>query len=210
MVKTLSRMLPLGTELPKFDLEVVQNTIFSKNFGSEIKFISNSFFKEKPLLVMIICAHCPFVKHIEVQISTLSLEYKDKIDFVAVSSNSTVSHPQDSPEFLSEQSNLNNWNFPYLFDSDQLLAISLQAACTPEFYLFSPDKGNRQILKYRGQLDESSPGNNIPSTGIAVRNAIDKLLKGETISEIQKPSIGCNIKWHPGSTPEWFSSDLNG
>ena len=126
------------------------------------------------------------------------------VQFLAISSNSLITHPQDSPEFLVSQANKLGWQFPYLFDSDQKLAKALKAACTPDFYIFWPTAGDGLQLRYRGQMDGSRPGNEIPVSGDDIRLALRSLLKGEDISGNQKPSIGCNIKWHPGMEPEWF------
>ena len=153
---------------------------------------------------MLICAHCPFVKHVESGITNLFESFGDDVQFLAISSNSVKTHPQDAPEFLASQANQLGWKFPYLFDADQKLAKALKAACTPDFYIFWPSLDEGSTLRYRGQMDESRPGNEIPVSGDDIRLALRSLLKGEDISANQKPSIGCNIKWHPGMEPEWF------
>jgi len=153
---------------------------------------------------MVICAHCPFVKHVEIGITNLFNSFGDDVQFLAISSNSLITHPQDSPEFLASQANKLGWKFPYLFDSDQKLAKALKAACTPDFYVFWPSVDEDLKLRYRGQMDESRPGNDLPVSGEDIRITLDSLLRGENISADQKPSIGCNIKWHPGMEPEWF------
>ena len=154
---------------------------------------------------MILCAHCPFVKHVESEITKLQNDYLDEIYFIAISSNSLKTHPQDGPKNLAKQAKKNGWNFPYLFDKNQVLAKALKAACTPDFFVFAPSKKElEQKLIYRGQLDSSRPGNNVEVTGEDLRSAIRALLSGEDISSDQKPSIGCNIKWHPGREPSWF------
>ncbi|ABX08241.1 thioredoxin family protein [Prochlorococcus marinus] len=205
MVRTTSTMLPLGTALPFFDLPVVQGTSFRHPITQK-KFdrISSKLFKTKPLLIMILCAHCPFVKHVESQLTKLDQDYLDEVDFLAIASNSLITHPQDGPENLLAQSIGHGWRFPYLLDSDQHFAKSLHASCTPEFFLFSPNQQGRQSLNYRGQLDGSRPGNEVPLTGIDLRMAIKAVLKKEKVFLNQKPSIGCNIKWHPGNEPSWF------
>ena len=153
---------------------------------------------------MILCAHCPFVKHIESALTQLNYDYRDKVDFLGVSSNSLETHPQDSPENLSAQARENGWTFPYLFDQDQAFAKALQAACTPDFFLFDFSNERKHFLKYRGQLDASRPGNQIPLTGKDLRLALNAALKNKEVSFDQKPSIGCNIKWHPDNEPSWF------
>ena len=115
-----------------------------------------------------------------------------------------ITHPQDAPSLLASQANKLGWKFPYLFDSDQNLAKALKAACTPDFYVFWPSKDGISKLMYRGQMDSSRPGNEIPVSGDDIRLVLTSLLSGEDISPDQKPSIGCNIKWHPGKEPEWF------
>ena len=154
---------------------------------------------------MVICAHCPFVKHIEKQLTCLFQEYGEKVLFIAISSNSLLTHPQDGPEYLLRQASSNRWTFPYLIDVEQELAKALNAACTPDFFLFSPLESEAQTLKYRGQLDSSRPGNNEPVTGTDLRNALNAVLRNEKISFEQLPSIGCNIKWHLGKEPLWFA-----
>ena len=205
MVKTASTMLPLGTVLPDFELEIVQGTNYSriKGLNSRQKIHSQSF-SGKPLLVMVICAHCPFVKHIENGLTSLAKDFQRDVQFLAVSSNSLITHPEDSPQFLAVQANKNEWDFPYLIDSEQTFAKSLKAACTPDFFLFSPSLEGKQRLRYRGQLDGSRPGNNIEVSGEDLRLALNLVVKGEDVFNNQQPSIGCNIKWDPGHEPEWF------
>jgi len=159
---------------------------------------------KKPLFLMVICAHCPFVKHVESGITNLFNSFGDDVQFLAISSNSLITHPQDSPELLAAQANKLGWTFPYLFDSDQKLAKALKAACTPDFYIFWPSPDGALKLRYRGQMDGSRPGNDIPVSGEDIRLTLNSLLRGEDISADQKPSIGCNIKWHPGMEPKWF------
>ena len=205
MVRTNSTMLPLGTLLPEFDLEVVQDTNICGFFaGQGLNRITNQDLTQNPLLIMVICAHCPFVKHIETAITNLSKDYGNQIQILGVSSNSLITHPQDGPQNLADQANQFNWHFPYLLDSDQSFAKALRAACTPDFFLFSVLDNDQHKLRYRGQLDGSSPGNQIPPTGKDLRGAIKAVLEEDIVCEEQKPSIGCNIKWHPGMEPEWF------
>ena len=204
MVRTSSTMLPLGTRLPSFELSVVNGTGL-KNYGpNNLTSLSSKTLPSKPILLMVICAHCPFVKHIELGISNLDSDYGDRVQLIAISSNSLITHPQDGPEYLANQANENGWRFPYLIDSNHSLAKALKAACTPDFFLFSPSLEGFQELQYRGQLDNSRPGNNIPVTGEDLRFALDGVLQGKVIPNDQKPSIGCNIKWDPGMEPIWF------
>lgn len=204
MVRTSSTMLPLGTNLPFFELEIVQGTNLRNDYEKEIKSINSQMLFQKPLLLMVICAHCPFVKHIEKGISKLDKDYSENVQIIAVSSNSLITHPQDGPENLAKQANQEGWTFPYLLDPEQDLAKKLKAACTPDFFLFSPSLDGEYQLRYRGQLDNSRPGNEIPVTAVDLRSALDAVLEGESIDFEQKPSIGCNIKWHPGKEPSWF------
>ncbi len=182
MTLTYSAMLELGTELPVFKLP---NTIDGQIFNS--KFLSNN----KGKLIMFICNHCPFVIHNHQQICEISNEFTNDIDFVAISSNDIESYPDDAPDKMQELVTKLNWNFPYLYDESQLVAKSFNAACTPEFYLFDND----DKLIYRGRIDDSSPTNNNPSTGKDLRDAINNFINNSNISELQYPSMGCNIKW---------------
>ena len=177
MVLTPSTMLPLGTALPAFRLESW----------------SSAALEPKPVLVLFICAHCPFVKHIEPELSRLERDFGSRVQIVAIASNSTITHPQDGPEGMREQATRNGWRFPYLFDATQAVARAFQAACTPDLYLFD----SAHQLVYRGQLDASRPGNDHPLDGRDLRAALDALLNNRPISETQIPSVGCNIKWHP-------------
>ncbi len=198
-------MLPLGTQLPAFELGVVSGVNLAPDDSLKgLSHISNFELTKRPLFLMVICAHCPFVKHVESGITNLFNSFGDDVQFLAISSNSLKTHPQDAPEFLASQANQLGWKFPYLFDSDQKLAKALKAACTPDFYIFWPSPDAGSTLRYRGQMDGSRPGNEIPVSGDDIRLALRALLKGEDISANQKPSIGCNIKWHPGMEPEWF------
>lgn len=183
MAETPSNMLPLGTQAPDFILiDSVTDTFRSLE---DVK-------GEKGTVVMFICNHCPFVIHVNPEISTLGKAYQARgIGFVAISSNDITTHPQDAPHLMKQRAKEAAYSFPYLYDETQKVAKAYNAACTPDFYLFD---ANLKLV-YRGQLDDSRPGNNIPLTGSDLRDAMDALLQGETISSDQKPSIGCNIKW---------------
>lgn len=194
MVRTDSQMLTLGTEAPRFSLPDVTSgkKVSLKNFSDK-----------KCLLVMFICKHCPYVKNVQEEISKLAKDYQDKgLGIVAISSNDIEKYPEDAPESLKDQAEELGFNFPYLFDETQEVAKAYKATCTPDFFLFGEDKK----LVYRGQLDDSRPGNNISPDGGGLRAAIDAVLAGEKVSPEQKASTGCNIKWKPGNEPEYFSS----
>jgi hypothetical protein len=197
MVLTPSTMLPLASTLPPFHLPVAAGT------GSDASIDSTSL-PQRPVLLMLLCSHCPFVKHIEAELSRIDRDYTGRVTLLGVASNSWITHPQDGPEALAAQAERHGWRFPYLLDQDQTLAKALRAACTPEFYLFAPDPAFRQTLRYRGQLDGSRPGNHQPVTGADLRAALDAVLKGGSVNPQQQASIGCNIKWHPGQEPQWF------
>ena len=192
MVKTVSTMLPLGTAAPAFSLkDVVSGDALSLDKFSD----------KKGLLVMFICQHCPFVLHVESELSRLGQDYvSEGLGILAISANSVETHPQDSPDKLREQVKRAGFNFPYAHDETQKVAKRYTAACTPDFFLFDRDRK----LVYRGQLDDSRPGNDKPVTGADLRAAIDKVLSGKTVPEDQEPSIGCNIKWAPGNEPDYF------
>ena len=193
MALTPSTMLALGTTLPSFDLpQVSGNRLNSRSLD------------QRPILLMVICAHCPFVKHVEPELTRLDRDFSDHVQLIGVSSNSLITHPQDGPEQLADQARRHGWNFPYLFDEQQSLARDLRAACTPEFYLFSAEADGRQTLRYRGQLDDSRPGNAQPLNGQDLRAALDAVLSGSPVSPEQTASVGCNVKWNPGQEPEWF------
>ncbi|WP_036379282.1 thioredoxin family protein [Muricauda sp. MAR_2010_75] len=183
MARTPSNMLPLGTKAPDFELmdTVTDETLsFQKLKG------------EKGTVVLFICNHCPFVIHVNPEISKLGKEYQAKgINFVAISSNDVENYPQDAPHLMKEKAQEMDYTFPYLYDETQEVAKAYDAACTPDFYLFDGDSK----LVYRGQLDDSRPGNGLPLTGLDLRKAMDALLEGKAIDPDQKPSIGCNIKW---------------
>lgn len=183
MAKTLSSMLDLGTEAPDFELKDVVT-------GKSISFADAR--GAKGTLVMFICAHCPYVIHVQGELVKIVAEYRDLgVDFIAISSNDAQNYPGDSPEKLKEQAETVGFSFPYLYDEDQSVAKAYQAECTPDFFLF--DENNQ--LVYRGRMDESTPGNDKPNDGKDLRAALDALIKGTAISEGQYPSMGCNIKW---------------
>lgn len=182
MALTYSSMLDLQTELINFNLHnIVDNNTFS---SSELNI-------SKPTLIMFICNHCPYVIHYHDEIKKLALDYLDRFNFVAISSNDIENYPQDGPDKMSELWKDLGLSFPYLFDSTQEIAKKYKAECTPEFYLFN----RSQQLVYRGRLDESSPNSGIEPTGKDLRDAIDNLIGGKEINSNQLPSMGCNIKW---------------
>jgi peroxiredoxin len=183
MTQTPSKMMPLGTQAPEFTLP---DAISGKNLSlHDLK-------GEFATVIMFICNHCPFVKHIEDELVRLGQEYPAKgVGLVAISANDVENYPEDSPEKMKKHAESLGYNFPYLYDETQAVAKSYDAACTPDFYVFD------ETLKcvYRGQLDDSRPGNNVPVSGTDLRRTLDSLLCGNQISLDQKPSIGCNIKW---------------
>ncbi|MFA9491123.1 MAG: thioredoxin family protein [Anaerolineales bacterium] len=192
MVKTPSTMLALGTKAPTFQLPDVVT-------GEGVSL--DSFDTKKGLLVMFICRHCPFVKHVEAELASIGQDYADKdLGIVAISSNDAAEYPEDAPESLKEMADALQFNFPYLFDEDQSVAKQYTAACTPDFFLFD----SARILVYRGQLDDSRPGNDIPVTGVDLRAAIDAVLTDAAVSSEQRPSVGCNIKWKEDNAPAYF------
>lgn len=191
MAKTESTMLPLGTIAPDFSL---------KN-AADNKILNKKDFTGLPLLVMFICNHCPFVKHLQGTMAALGAVFMRKgIAVIAINSNDTNEYPEDNFEAMKKEIKSAGYNFPYLLDETQEIAKSYKAACTPDFFLF--DKNH--ALVYRGQFDESRPGNKIPVTGDYLVSAADALLKDKPVSPVQKPSLGCNIKWKPGNEPEYY------
>jgi thiol-disulfide isomerase/thioredoxin len=189
MAQTASTMLPLGTPAPDFSLPepATGKTLFFHDFQSA-----------PALLVMVICNHCPFVKHIRQGLIQFAQDYQAKgLAIVAISANDVANYPADSPERMAEEVNTFGYPFPYLYDETQAIAKAYRAACTPDFFLFDAD---RQLV-YRGQFDGSRPGNSIPVTGADLRAAADAVLTGQPPPTDQKPSIGCNIKWKAGNEP---------
>ena len=192
MVKTLSTMLPLGTKTPDFSLEDAVS-------GNKISL--DTFTDKKALLVMFICVHCPFVKHLQDALAAVGKEYVDKgLGVVAISSNDITTHPGDAPDKMKEMAATLGFNFPFCYDESQEVAKAYTAACTPEFFLF--DSNN--TLVYRGQFDDSRPGNDVPVTGKDLKAAIEEVLLDRKVDTQQKPSIGCNIKWKAGNEPPYF------
>jgi len=192
MAETPSTMLPLGTAAPSFKLPDPSG-----------KLVSLDDFKDVPALVVaFICNHCPYVKHIRAQFAALAKEYQSRgVGVVAISSNDVENYPEDSPKNMAEEIKQAGYTFPYLYDETQEVAKAYRAACTPDLYLF--DRGRR--LVYRGQLDDSRPGNGRPVTGADLRTALDAVLAGRAVSANQKPSMGCNIKWKQRNAPDYFS-----
>jgi thiol-disulfide isomerase/thioredoxin len=189
-----STMLALGTEAPAFELP---DTVTGET-------VSISDFEDKTgLLVMFICNHCPYVKHVKESLAEFSREYADShLGIVAISSNDVEAYPTDSPEHMKAEALEFGYRFPYLYDEDQTVAAAYTAMCTPDFFLFDDDRK----LVYRGRYDESRPDSGIPVTGKDLRAAVDALLAGEPVPEDQNPSMGCSIKWKDGSTPAYFAS----
>ncbi len=191
MARTPSTMLELGTAAPAFSLPEPTSG----------KTVSLSDFIGKPLVVVFICNHCPFVKLIAEQLATVGEEFQQKgVGFVAINSNDVANYPDDSPEKMVEFVRQYAIHFPYLYDETQEVAKAYRAACTPDFYLFDAD----HKLVYRGQFDEARPGNDKPVTGANLSTAIRALLANIPVPEEQIPSLGCNIKWKPGSEPDYF------
>jgi peroxiredoxin len=195
MPMTPSTMLELGTPLPAFRLPDVDGAP-----------VSSGQFQDAPgLLVVFICPHCPFVKHIRSEFARFTTEYQRKgLAILAINSNDIGAFPDDSPEGMKKEISKAGYTFPYLVDESQAVAKTFHAACTPDFFLF--DRSRK--LVYRGQFDDSRPANQIPTTGADMRAAADAVLEGRTPSPNQKPSIGCNIKWKVGGEPEYFDAEV--
>lgn len=193
MSLTPSTMLPLGTKAPDFCLpDVTTGKIFKLSDFSNYQL----------LLVMFICRHCPYVKHVQTQLTQLGIDYTPRnVGIIAIGSNDAQNHPEDSPDSLRQMAKLLNFNFPLCFDETQATAKAYRAACTPEFYLFDQ---NRKLL-YRGQLDDSRPNSNVPVTGRDLRAALDGAIEGKAPIGEQKPGIGCSIKWKPDNEPGYFA-----
>ena len=191
MAQTASTMLPLGTPAPDFSLPEPMTG----------KTVSLGDFQDAPaLLVMVICNHCPFVKHIRQGLIQFARDYPAKdLAIVAISANDAANYPDDSPAKIAEEAKTFGYPFPYLHDESQTVAKAYRAACTPDFFLF--DAGRK--LVYRGQFDGSRPGNKLPVTGSDLRAAADALLAGQPVPSAQQPSIGCNIKWKTGHEPDY-------
>jgi peroxiredoxin len=191
MVMTASTMLPLGTAAPPFELPDTTG-----------RMVSNSDFDEADvLLVVFMCNHCPFVKHIIDDFAALAKEYQGKgVAVVGINSNDVDGYPEDRPELMAKLAKTKGFTFPYLYDATQEVAKAYFAACTPDFFVF--DRERR--LVYRGQMDESRPGNDEPITAADLRGALDAVLAGRSVSDEQRPSMGCNIKWKAGNEPDYF------
>ncbi|WP_340074894.1 thioredoxin family protein [Leptobacterium sp. I13] len=183
MARTESNMLALGTSAPDFNLyDTVTDTTVSLQQAKG----------ETGTVVMFICNHCPFVKHVNAEVAKLAKMYTSKgIGFVAISSNDIINYPEDAPDLMKQNAIEQGFKFPYLYDETQEVAKAYNAACTPDFYVF--DK--KLTLVYRGQLDDSRPGNGLPVTGKDIRAVLEAILNNQPIPQNQKPSIGCNIKW---------------
>ncbi|MBL8763154.1 MAG: thioredoxin family protein [Phycisphaerae bacterium] len=194
MAATPSTMLPLGTTMPSFSLldplsgQITTDANVVGRIGT---------------LVMFLCNHCPFVKHIRSELSRLAAEYEAKgMGVVGISSNDAEAYPDDAPDKMEIEARAAGYVFPYLFDASQATAKAYRAACTPDFFLF--DAARR--LVYRGQLDDSRPKNGLPVTGRDLRAALDAVVAGRPVAAEQRPSIGCNIKWKPGNEPDYYKT----
>ncbi len=191
MVRTASTMTELGTPAPDFSLPDTD--------GQRASLVD--FAEHKALLVMFICRHCPFVVHVQQQLAALCEEYRQKgVGIVGINSNDVANYPDDSPANMKRQKEQVGFTFPYLFDETQEVAKAYRAACTPDFFLFDAERR----LVYRGQMDASRPGNDIPVTGRDLRTALDAVLEDQPQIGEQRPSLGCNIKWKPGNEPDYF------
>jgi len=195
MVKTASMMLSLGTAAPDFSLPDTNG-----------KLVSLSDFADAPaLLVIFLCNHCPFVKHVAAGLAKLARKYQERgVAVVGINANDVESFPDDAPPKMAAEVKNRGYRFLYLYDATQEVAKAYRAACTPDFFLF--DRWRK--LVYRGQMDSSRPGNDIPVTGEDLRAALDAVLAGKPVSKQQRPSIGCNIKWKPGHEPDYFGATM--
>lgn len=190
MALTASTMLPLGTQAPDFSLPDTEgNSLSLKDFDDK-----------NVLLVMFICNHCPYVKHVRDELVRLARDYQPKgVGIVAINANDVANYPDDSPENMKKEKESVGYSFPYLYDETQEVAKAYTAACTPDFFVFD---GERKLI-YRGQLDDARPGNDEPIDGHDLRAALDAALAGEPAPDTQKPSMGCNIKWKSGNAPNY-------
>ncbi len=196
MPATASTMLDLGTKAPDFALPDVVS-------GRTVSLAA--FQDKKVLVVMFICHHCPFVQHVKSELARLGQDYAAKsVGIVGISSNDPAVSSDDSPEGLKRMAAEWGLQFPVCYDASQAVAKSYAAACTPDFYVFDPERR----LAYRGQLDDSRPGNDKPVTGADLRSAIDALLAGRAVNPNQKPSLGCNIKWKQGNEPAYYNASI--
>ncbi len=194
MVMTESTMLPLGTQAPDFALpDVVSDQVVSLA----------DFADAKALLVIFMCNHCPFVKHLAQPLAAFAKEYQAKgLAVVGINSNDVANYPDDHPDLMKQEVTQQGYTFPYLYDESQVVAKAYKAACTPDFFVFN----RQQQLAYRGQFDSSRPGNDLPIDGADLRAACDAILAETNVPEPQAPSIGCNIKWKSGNAPDYFSA----
>jgi peroxiredoxin len=184
-------MLALGTEAPDFQLPDTNGRLVALS----------DLAPASALIIVFMCNHCPYVKHLREGLAKLARDYQDRgVRVAGINSNDVRNYPADSPARMGEEAKAAGYIFPYLFDQTQEVAKAYHAACTPDFFLFDKD----QRLAYRGQFDDSRPGNGVPVTGADVRNALDAVLGGKPVSPHQKPSLGCNIKWKPGNEPDYF------
>ena len=194
MVLTPSTMMPLGTPAPGFELP---DTISGKTVRLD------DLAGKQALVVIFLCNHCPYVKHVAEGLARFGRDYAAKdVAIVAISANDAGTHPDDAPEKLASESRRLGYRFPVLFDESQEVAKAYRAACTPDFFVFD----RARALVYRGQFDASRPGTDVPVTGADVRAAVDALLAGKPVAKQQKASLGCNIKWRPGNEPEYFGT----
>ena len=194
MVSVPSTMLALGTRIPPFSL---------MDAATGRKVTERDAAGPKGTLVMFICNHCPFVKHVMPELGRVAGDYQPKgVGVVAINANDEQKYPQDAPPEMKNLVAREGWKFPFLFDDQQVVAKAFHAACTPDFFVFDP--GGK--LVYRGQLDDSRPSTNTPVTGHDLRAALDAMLSGKPPLEEQNPSIGCNIKWKPGAEPAYFAN----
>lgn len=193
MAKTPSTMTPLGNSAPEFRLPDTTGKLVARD----------DFARAPGLLVMFICNHCPYVKHVREGLAAFAREYAKKgLAIVGINSNDVTSYPDDSPAKMAEEVAAAGYTFPYLYDESQSVAKAYGAACTPDFFLF--DGEGR--LAYRGQFDDSRPGNGVAVTGKDLREACNAVLAGRPVAPDQRPSIGCNIKWKPGDAPRYFGA----
>lgn len=188
MASVESQMLALGTEAPAFELPDAYGVVHGMRDDAPA------------YLVMFICNHCPYVRHVADELARIGRDYTDRgVAIYAINSNDTDNYPADAPERMKEEARARGYCFPYLLDADQRVARSYRAACTPDFFLFDRDRK----LVYRGQLDDSRPSSQSPVDGRDLRSALDAVLRGDAVADTQKPSIGCNIKWKPGNEPDY-------